>query len=74
MIRRRPHKQLVRLHTTTDQTFEGVLLSTRGGHYVLGAAQLLRAGADPSPLTGTVYVRTEQVLFLQAGAGIGGAA
>lgn len=62
--RRRPTKQLVKLHTTTDQTFEGVLVDRAGGLYRLASAKVAHAG-ELKPVTGDVYVPADRVLFLQ---------
>lgn len=62
--RRRPVKQLVKLHTVTDQTFEGVLVGVDGGHYRLAAAKVERGG-ELQTVTGELYVPAERVLFLQ---------
>lgn len=62
--RRRPVKQLVKLHTTNDQTFEGVLVGIEGGHYHLAHAKIERRG-ELQPLTGDQFVPAARVLFLQ---------
>ena len=67
MFRRKPRAprgQLVRLHTVTSQTFQGVLVAT-GEHYVLIGAKLLKDEGAVSSLVGNVNVPARHVAFFQ---------
>lgn len=68
--RRRTAKQLVRLHTTADKTFEGILVATTREHYALVAAKVERGG-NLVDVVGNVYVPRERVLFMQTSYGAG---
>lgn len=70
---RRPRtlaKQLVRLHTTADKTFEGLLVASTRDHFALVGAKVEKGGALVD-VVGNVYVPRERVLFMQTGYGAG---
>ncbi|MCC6743416.1 MAG: hypothetical protein IT175_06110 [Acidobacteria bacterium] len=63
MIRRR---RLVRLHLTDDRpSFEGVLVSARGGHYRLANARVFAAEGESYALDGEQWIPKGRVLYVQ---------
>lgn len=64
--RRRPTKQLVKLHTVTDQTYEGILVDYGRDVVELANARVGKPGGEWSVLTGAVYIDRPKVLFMQS--------
>lgn len=64
-------KRLVRLHLVdepgmqTTPSIDGVLVGRWAGHYVLELPKVVRDEDDVIPVTGTVEVPAERVLFVQ---------
>lgn len=58
--------RLVRLHLANNEpTVEGVLVSSKGGHYLLLAPKLMPDNQESFNLQGTVRVPRERVLLIQ---------
>lgn len=62
---RRQFLQRVLVHSSTGQTFEGLLAGSARDGLVLRAVTLLDDGGGKVPLSGEIFVPREKVLFLQ---------